>query len=157
MGREPRRYVGTATVGEWIGVSPQTVTIYLRRYEGTKTPCPTPDVIVGDERGVPGWLPERKKDWLEWAANRPGPGVGGGPRVRYMEAGRVRLRVGDDGTVIIDDRTLTVGREHAGRTATIVEERHQDTGALRWRVLVGGEEVKLIRPKKPAEPSSAGE
>jgi hypothetical protein len=76
--REPQVYVGMATVGEWIGVDGASVAIYRKRYEGTKHPCPEPDVVVREKREVPGWLPSREGEWKEWARARPGQGAGGG-------------------------------------------------------------------------------
>lgn len=80
MGSEerPRRYVGAATVGEWIGVSSGTVSIYQKRYAGTDHPCPVPDVVIAEAREMAGWLADRKEEWVTWAKNRPGQGAGGG-------------------------------------------------------------------------------
>lgn len=140
-------YVGAAVIAQAIGVKPKTIGIYMSRYAGTDYPCPEPDVIVRGERDIPGWRADRIEEWVKWAKNRPGPGAGGGPPVRYRETERFTREVDEDGTVTIPDRTLLAGREYAGRLVTIVVEENQETGVHRWRVLVDGKEVKLIRPR----------
>lgn len=84
----PKRYVGMATVGRWIGTTGATVAVYRKRYEETDHPCPPPDALIVEEREVPGWLPERESEWRTWAENRPGQGAGGGrPRKERDESG----------------------------------------------------------------------
>jgi hypothetical protein len=68
-----REYVGAATVAGWFGVSRSTVAKWRERYEG----CPAPDVTID---GVPGWRSDRRPEWEEWLAARPGQGHGGGRR-----------------------------------------------------------------------------
>lgn len=67
-----QHYVGTSEVGAWFGVPARTVTKWLQRYPD----CPQPDVVIGgyQSREIAGWLPERKSEWLDWHAARPGHG-----------------------------------------------------------------------------------
>ncbi|MFF4989645.1 hypothetical protein ACFY19_20800 [Streptosporangium saharense] len=80
MAERPQRFVGAATVAEWIGVSSGAITVYRKRYADTTVPgpCPEPDIVVTGERDVPGWSPDREDEWRRWNANRVGQGAGGG-------------------------------------------------------------------------------
>jgi hypothetical protein len=73
------QYVDMAGVGAWFDppVTGRTVAKWRARY-AQDHPCPAPDAMVGDR--TPGWLPERRGEWLVWAAGRSGQGVGGGPK-----------------------------------------------------------------------------
>lgn len=73
------RYSGTGEVAHWCGVSPETVTKWLIRYDD----WPDPDAeITPGRHGTPdrGWLPERRDEWLGWMAARPGRGAHGKSR-----------------------------------------------------------------------------
>lgn len=71
MTRKTTRLAGVATVADWFGVTPQTVTKWFRRYSG----WPVPDF---DTEGIKGWLPEREAEWRTWKESLPGQGAGGG-------------------------------------------------------------------------------
>lgn len=87
--QRPTEYVGVATVAKWINVAPKTVNTYRKRYAQTGHPCPVPDAVIFEEREVAGWLPSREAEWVEWAKNRPGQGVGGGrPPKSAREGGK---------------------------------------------------------------------
>src|SRR5713226_1552332 len=66
--RDAVKYVGTAGVAGWLGVKPQTVTKWLRRYQD----IPEPDAYIGRGRSFRMWLPEREAEWRAWACSRPG-------------------------------------------------------------------------------------
>lgn len=68
------RYLDTAGVGEWFGVSGAQVARWRSRYKDTH-PCPEPDAVIGRTAG---WLPTREAEWRAWDTARPGQGMGGG-------------------------------------------------------------------------------
>src|SRR5258708_1222941 len=68
--RDAAKYVGTAGVAGWLGVKPQTVTKWLRRYQD----MPEPAAYIGPGRKLSRWLPEREAGW----AVIDGSGKGGG-------------------------------------------------------------------------------
>jgi hypothetical protein len=91
--RRAVKYVGTAGVSAWLGVKPQTVTKWLRRYHD----MPEPDAYLGPGRDFKMWLPEREDEWRAWARSRPGRGAPGRSRTRHSgghyggpESGRIR-------------------------------------------------------------------
>ncbi len=77
--RDAVKYVGTAGVAGWLGVKPQTVTKWLRRYQD----MPEPDAYIGPGRSFRMWLPEREAEWRAWACSRPGRGAPGRRRRRH--------------------------------------------------------------------------
>jgi hypothetical protein len=79
-------YVGTAAVGEWLGVAGPTVSQYLTRYAGTENPCPAPDAQIPQGKGsVFGWLPSRRQEWLDWDTRRAGQGAAGTAKPRRSQ------------------------------------------------------------------------
>ena len=62
-------YLDRAAVGAIIGVGVATVTKYRRRYAGTATPFPEPDLELA---GHPGWSADRAEEIQAWATSRPG-------------------------------------------------------------------------------------
>src|SRR6266851_242765 len=77
--RDAVLYIGTAGVAGWLGVKPQTVTKWLRRYQD----MPEPDAYIGPGRSIRMWLPEREAEWRAWACSRPGRGAPGRRRRRH--------------------------------------------------------------------------
>lgn len=79
MDREERPVLDRTDVAAILGVKPKSVSQYLvesrppGRY--AKHPFPPPDGYIG--RG-PWWRRDRAEEIREWAAQRPGKGVGGG-------------------------------------------------------------------------------
>jgi hypothetical protein len=69
----------TADVANLLGIKPATIRHYRAnslpggRYEAH--PFPQPDGKVGS---LVYWKPDREQELLDWAANRPGQGAGGG-------------------------------------------------------------------------------
>lgn len=61
-------YLDMNAIGDLFGVDRATVTKWRRRYEHSH-PTPEPDAMIGPS---PGWLPERKAEWLEWRKTLPG-------------------------------------------------------------------------------------
>lgn len=55
-------------IGEWFGVGNSAVQMWTKRYSD----APKADYVVN---GHPGWLPERKEDWLRWYNRRWPPQI----------------------------------------------------------------------------------
>src|SRR5690348_8008340 len=81
IGHRAVSYVGVAGVAAWLGVKPQTVTKWLRRYGNV----PESDAYLAPGRSFRMWLPEREAEWRAWARSRPGRGAPGRPRRRRHE------------------------------------------------------------------------
>ena len=64
-------YRGQADVVKWVGAhSPSVVSNWIKRMPDE---IPQPDAIIVNEGGAQptrGWLPERKPEWIEFAAKR---------------------------------------------------------------------------------------
>jgi hypothetical protein len=68
------QYADMVEIASWFGITHRAVATWRTRYADTH-PFPEPDVIIGR---TPGWARSRKREIQDWAASRPGPGVGGG-------------------------------------------------------------------------------
>lgn len=55
---------GSGAVAEWLGVTPNNITNWLRRYDDV----PEPDVVIVGGGGYEnwGWLPTRRPEWERW-------------------------------------------------------------------------------------------
>jgi hypothetical protein len=62
-------YMTRREVGVLINIDGPTVTLYMRRYAGSATPFPAPDLRLGH---IPGWRADRADEIRAWAASRPG-------------------------------------------------------------------------------------
>lgn len=86
LSMETARYLGMADIAREFGVTASAVTTWRSRYRGTPTPFPAPDVEIGLDRGIPGWLPERIGEIRQWRDSLPGQGAGGGRPRRNAES-----------------------------------------------------------------------
>ncbi len=72
-------WLTTADLAELLGVKPATIRHYraasLPGGRSAAPPFPAPDDRLGN---APAWSADRKREILDWAANRPGQGAGGG-------------------------------------------------------------------------------
>ncbi|SDD86507.1 hypothetical protein [Actinokineospora iranica] len=69
------RHLDMAGIGRALvsPVSRHAVSKWRERYPaGSAHPFPEPDVVIGDEPGVPGWLPDRVPEIETWRAGLPG-------------------------------------------------------------------------------------
>ena len=59
---------GPAFVAEWVGVDKSTVNQWIAKHPDD---FPDPDAEVNTGKAVArGWLPERRQEWIEYAAKR---------------------------------------------------------------------------------------
>jgi hypothetical protein len=86
LSMETAHYLGMADIARQLGVTASAVTTWRNRYSGTPAPFPAPDVEIGLDRGIPGWLPGRVDEIRQWRKSLPGQGAGGG-RTRRDAAG----------------------------------------------------------------------
>jgi predicted DNA-binding transcriptional regulator AlpA len=83
MTPEPVRYLGVPGLAQRLGVTRDTIYKWRARYPADAPQAfPVPDAEVDD---APAWLPERLDEIMQWRANLPGRGAGGGRRPRQAE------------------------------------------------------------------------
>lgn len=86
LGGVAEEYLSAAQLARELGVTRQAVAVWRRRYAGTATPFPEPDVMTGSS---PGWRAGRLTEIRAWRDTLPGQGAGGGrPRLNREAPGR---------------------------------------------------------------------
>lgn len=69
---ELKQYLSAADIGEMFDVNAATVAQWRKRY--ADFPKPDVQVGIGHSRAIVGWDPERKQEFRDWEASRPGKG-----------------------------------------------------------------------------------